>query len=117
MNTSARKIAVIGLGYVGLPAAVAFGRSALSVTGFDTRARRRPLRKNLQVHERRARLATRGFLHRYCPDTDRREQAAQSGAIATGIVDRWPSPEDGSNRRLRVNGLPRRHRGRLHPRP
>jgi UDP-N-acetyl-D-glucosamine/UDP-N-acetyl-D-galactosamine dehydrogenase len=42
MNTGgfARKIAVIGLGYVGLPAAVAFGRSGLSVTGFDTSARR-----------------------------------------------------------------------------
>lgn len=42
MNTagSARKIAVIGLGYVGLPVAVAFGRSGLSVTGFDTSARR-----------------------------------------------------------------------------
>jgi UDP-N-acetyl-D-glucosamine/UDP-N-acetyl-D-galactosamine dehydrogenase len=42
MNTagSARKIAVIGLGYVGLPAAAAFGRSGLSVTGFDTSARR-----------------------------------------------------------------------------
>ena len=42
MNTavSVRKIAVIGLGYVGLPAAVAFGRSGLSVTGFDTSARR-----------------------------------------------------------------------------
>src|SRR4030095_13372602 len=41
MNTagSARKIAVIGLGYVGLPAAAAFGRSGLSVTGFDTSAR------------------------------------------------------------------------------
>ena len=37
---SARKIAVIGLGYVGLPAAVAFGRPGLSVTGFDTSARR-----------------------------------------------------------------------------
>ena len=42
MNTaeSVRKIAVIGLGYVGLPAAAAFGRSGLSVTGFDTSARR-----------------------------------------------------------------------------
>jgi UDP-N-acetyl-D-glucosamine/UDP-N-acetyl-D-galactosamine dehydrogenase len=42
MNTagSARIIAVIGLGYVGLPAAVAFGRSGLSVTGFDTSVHR-----------------------------------------------------------------------------
>ena len=30
-----RKIAVIGLGYVGLPIAVAFARSGSPVTGFD----------------------------------------------------------------------------------
>ena len=30
-----RKIAVIGLGYVGLPVAVAFGRSGVPVIGFD----------------------------------------------------------------------------------
>ena len=32
---SARKIAVIGLGYVGLPVAVAFARAGNSVVGFD----------------------------------------------------------------------------------
>jgi UDP-N-acetyl-D-galactosamine dehydrogenase len=31
-----RKIAVIGLGYVGLPVAVAFARSQVPVVGFDT---------------------------------------------------------------------------------
>ena len=35
-----RKIAVIGLGYVGLPVAVAFGRSGAPVIGFDIDARR-----------------------------------------------------------------------------
>ena len=30
-----RKIAVIGLGYVGLPVAVAFARSGVPVVGFD----------------------------------------------------------------------------------
>jgi UDP-N-acetyl-D-glucosamine/UDP-N-acetyl-D-galactosamine dehydrogenase len=30
-----RKIAVVGLGYVGLPVAVAFARSGASVIGFD----------------------------------------------------------------------------------
>jgi UDP-N-acetyl-D-glucosamine/UDP-N-acetyl-D-galactosamine dehydrogenase len=30
-----RKIAVIGLGYVGLPVAVAFAREGAAVTGFD----------------------------------------------------------------------------------
>ena len=33
------KIAVIGLGYVGLPVAIAFGRK-LSTVGFDIRQRR-----------------------------------------------------------------------------
>ena len=35
MTTHARKIAVIGLGYVGLPVAVAFARSGAPVVGFD----------------------------------------------------------------------------------
>ena len=35
-----RIVAVIGLGYVGLPVAVAFGRMGQSVIGFDTSARR-----------------------------------------------------------------------------
>lgn len=35
-----RKIAVIGLGYVGLPVAVAFARSGVSVIGFDIDAKR-----------------------------------------------------------------------------
>ena len=30
-----RRIAVIGLGYVGLPVAVAFGKSKVPTTGFD----------------------------------------------------------------------------------
>ena len=39
-GTRARHIAVIGLGYVGLPVAAAFGRRGQSVTGFDTSPRR-----------------------------------------------------------------------------
>jgi UDP-N-acetyl-D-galactosamine dehydrogenase len=38
--SSRRKIAVIGLGYVGLPVAVAFAREGFSVTGFDIDAAR-----------------------------------------------------------------------------
>ena len=34
MSTHNRKISVVGLGYVGLPVAVAFGRSQQSI-GFD----------------------------------------------------------------------------------
>ena len=39
MSAHHRKIAVIGLGYVGLPVAVAFGRSARTI-GFDINAAR-----------------------------------------------------------------------------
>ena len=38
--THDRKIAVIGLGYVGLPVAVAFARSGVAVIGFDISAAR-----------------------------------------------------------------------------
>ncbi|MGN6573913.1 MAG: nucleotide sugar dehydrogenase, partial [Pseudolabrys sp.] len=38
--TQTRKIAVIGLGYVGLPVAVAFARSGAPVIGFDIDAKR-----------------------------------------------------------------------------
>ncbi len=40
MSNHGRKIAVIGLGYVGLPVAVAFGRSGVPVIGFDIDQRR-----------------------------------------------------------------------------
>jgi UDP-N-acetyl-D-galactosamine dehydrogenase len=51
-NTSkhARKIAVIGLGYVGLPVAVAFARSGAPVVGFDVDEQRiRDLRSGVDV--------------------------------------------------------------------
>lgn len=38
--THGRKIAVIGLGYVGLPVAVSFARSGVPVVGFDVDPRR-----------------------------------------------------------------------------
>ena len=38
--THKRKISVIGLGYVGLPAAAAFARSAVPVVGYDIDERR-----------------------------------------------------------------------------
>ena len=38
--THSRTISVVGLGYVGLPVAVAFARSGVAVTGFDIDARR-----------------------------------------------------------------------------
>ncbi|WP_337996558.1 nucleotide sugar dehydrogenase [Oleispirillum naphthae] len=40
MSTHARKISVVGLGYVGLPLAVAFGRSGGRIVAFDINRRR-----------------------------------------------------------------------------
>jgi UDP-N-acetyl-D-glucosamine/UDP-N-acetyl-D-galactosamine dehydrogenase len=40
MTAHGRKIAVIGLGYVGLPVAVAFARSGAPVVGFDINRKR-----------------------------------------------------------------------------
>ncbi len=40
MALSKRKISIIGLGYVGLPVAVAFGEAGFSVTGFDVSSER-----------------------------------------------------------------------------
>jgi UDP-N-acetyl-D-mannosaminuronate dehydrogenase len=45
-----RKIAVIGLGYVGLPVAVAFARSGVPVIGFDINPRR--IKELRSVHDR-----------------------------------------------------------------
>ena len=39
--THGRRIAVIGLGYVGLPVAVSFARSGVPVVGFDIDTRRK----------------------------------------------------------------------------
>jgi len=50
MNGHSRKIAVIGLGYVGLPVAVAFARSGTSVIGFDIdRGRIDDLRRGIDL--------------------------------------------------------------------
>ncbi len=45
-----RKIAVIGLGYVGLPVAVAFARAGISVTGFDIDQKR--IAELCKLHDR-----------------------------------------------------------------
>ncbi len=88
-----RKIAVIGLGYVGLPVAVSFGRSGVPVVGFDIdQSRIDELRRGYDrtreveaaelsqpnlVYESDAKaLAAGGFLYRYRSDADRRGAAA-----------------------------------------
>ena len=84
-----RKIAVIGLGYVGLPVAVAFARSGVPVIGFDidaepdrrTARRPRPHARgragrsdaaDAALCERSGELEGRGLLHRHRADADRR---------------------------------------------
>ena len=48
-----RKIAVIGLGYVGLPVAVAFARAGFPVIGFDIDRRRiSELQSGVRPHAR-----------------------------------------------------------------
>ena len=125
-----RKIAVIGLGYVGLPVAVAFARSGVPVVGFDIdRTRVEELRaghdRTREVEPARAQAGEpalrqrsgapqRGrFLHRDRADADRRRQPARSRRHAGGLQDRGRRAQEGRYRRLRIDGLSRRGRGGL----
>ena len=93
-----RKIAVIGLGYVGLPVAVAFARGGVPVVGFDIdparieelRAghdRSRELESSdlhhptLALRERCGGARVLRLLHRHGADPDRRRAPAGSGAM------------------------------------
>ena len=83
-----RTIAVIGLGYVGLPVATAFGRAGFKVIGFDVNAERIAELRNgtdrtrevsaedigasgITFTEHHERSARGGFLHRDGADADR----------------------------------------------
>src|SRR5687767_5321971 len=71
-----RKIAVIGLGYVGLPVAAAFARSGVPVTGFDIdRQRIEELRKG---HDRTREVEAADLARPSLTYTD--DQAALKGA-------------------------------------
>ena len=89
-----RKISVIGLGYVGLPAAAAFARSAVPVVGYDIDERR--IAELARGHDRTGEVEPagltaaslrffslgkrprgRGLPHRDGADADPRQQAAQ----------------------------------------
>ena len=88
MPSHNRKIAVVGLGYVGLPVAVAFARSGVPVIGFDIdRKRVDELRAghdrtrevepadlsqaSLRYEHEPAATCRSGFLHRHRADADR----------------------------------------------
>jgi UDP-N-acetyl-D-galactosamine dehydrogenase len=87
-----RKIAVIGLGYVGLPVAVSFARSGVTVTGFDIDADRiAQLRAGMDRTREveAAALSTRGLSF----DSDPKGLEACDFFIVT-----VPTPIDGANR-------------------
>ena len=59
--THGRKIAVIGLGYVGLPVAAAFARAGVPVTGFDIDQRR--ITELCEFHDRTNEVETADLRH------------------------------------------------------
>ncbi|HTS42719.1 MAG TPA: nucleotide sugar dehydrogenase [Xanthobacteraceae bacterium] len=87
-----RKIAVIGLGYVGLPVAVAFARSGAPVTGFDINKRRI---EELRSGHDRTREVARGELKQ---PTLKLESDPASLKAADFFIVTVPTPIDGAHR-------------------
>ena len=129
---SDRRIAVIGLGYVGLPVAVAFAQAGSAVIGFDINSRRieelragkdrtrevdaADLRNgNLTLHHRPGGVAQGRFLHRHGADADRRRTPARPYCAARRLRDRRRGAEARRHRRLRIHRLSGRHRRSLRP--
>src|SRR6185436_11805087 len=83
-----RKIAVIGLGYVGLPVAVAFARSGVAVVGFDIDQSRI---KELRGGHDRSRELESSDLH---PPTLRYESDPAALAKADFYIVTVPTPID-----------------------
>jgi hypothetical protein len=126
-----RKIAVIGLGYVGLPVAVSFARSGVPVVGFDLDARRvAELKEGID----RTREVEGADLHQASLVLSAKNPAAMRESdfyivtVPTPIDEvRQPDlsaddrsiplcrcrAQDGRHRRLRVDRLSRRRRRRL----
>ena len=126
-----RKIAVIGLGYVGLPVAVSFARSGAPVRRLRHRrsvgsrncapartARARSSLPTLSTTGLSLRKRSRGaegtrFLHRHRADPDRRRQSSGPARAARRVRDGRQGDAEGRDRGLRIHGLSRLHRGRL----
>jgi UDP-N-acetyl-D-galactosamine dehydrogenase len=87
-----RKIAVIGLGYVGLPVAVAFARSGALVTGFDIDSRR--IDELRAGHDRTREVEEAGLAH----PTLRYENDPASLGDADFYIVTVPTPIDGAQR-------------------
>lgn len=87
-----RKLAVIGLGYVGLPVAVAFARSGASVVGFDINAQRiGELKSGL---DRTLEVASADLLHPTLVYSDEAEALADADFFIVTV----PTPIDSANR-------------------
>ena len=111
------KIAVIGLGYVGLPVALSFGRK-LPTVGFDIRQRRvDELKKGhdetLEVTAEQLAAADQAradgrsgearrlhVLHRRGPDADRQQQPPRPRTDDQRVADDRPAPQEGRRRRV-----------------
>ena len=92
MSAHNRKIAVIGLGYVGLPVAVAFARAGASVIGFDIDAKRVA---ELRAGSDRTREVEPGDL---APSTLAYEDDPATLADADFYIVTVPTPIDGARR-------------------
>ena len=128
-STSELRLAVVGLGYVGLPLAVEFGKTPSGRRLRHQRARIAALRGGHDVtreligggtaqrqaadvldQARRSRRLQR--LHRHRADADRRRQAARSRAADRRSRDHRQGAEAGRHRHLRIDRLSRRDRRR-----
>jgi 3-hydroxyacyl-CoA dehydrogenase len=105
------KIAVIGLGYVGLPVAIALAAKFQGVVGFDIKQARvaalaRGEDNTREVSASRLRETTLQLtsnlygVHRRGPDADRPEPPAGSAPDDFGLADCRPGHEKRQRRRL-----------------
>ncbi len=86
--THGRKIAVIGLGYVGLPVAAAFARAGVPVTGFDIDERR--IDELRQFHDRTHEVDATDLRHRSLSFTNDVKDMASSDFFIVTV----PTPID-----------------------
>jgi len=86
-----RKIAVVGLGYVGLPVAVAFGRSH-QVIGFDINARR--IKELISGHDSTGEVTSQELLKTNIQYTDQLEDLKKADFFIIAV----PTPVDNANK-------------------
>ncbi len=127
-------VAVVGLGYVGLPLAVEFGKRFRTI-GFDLSQKKIDSYRRfvdptgecstenlkaatlLEVTTDATKLADADFVDRRGADAGRRGAPARLHAARRRERGGRREPQEGRDRRLRVDGLSRRDRGGLHPDP